>query len=66
MLEVKFILLITVFPVPPTQQSPFLYVYRLAVYMFVKYTFIYIIQLYFSTLLQIIFASIFFVILAFP
>ena len=63
MLEVMFILLISVLFVPPAQQSPFLYVNGLLFTSFekdenfVKYTviYIYIIQLQFSTLLQIIF-----------
>ena len=52
MLEVMFILLISVLFVPPAQQSPFLYVNGLLftsfwkAEIFVKYTFIYIIQLH--------------------
>ena len=59
MLEVMFILLISFLFVPPTQQSPFLYVNGLLytsflkAEIFVKCTIIYIIQLHFATLLQI-------------
>ena len=71
MLEVKFILLIIVFLVPHAQKCQFFYVNGLLyasfikAKIFVKCTIIYIIQLLVSTLLQIIFARIFFVILPF-